>query len=77
MQQKTDLIFVIRYANDLDVARYQVFTTFYLLALSIPMLIASARAEPMPGSASSWSLDAELMSRSSTLLPASVEGAGT
>lgn len=40
LQQKTDLLVVIRYTNDLEVARYQVFTTFYLLALSIPMLIA-------------------------------------
>jgi O-antigen/teichoic acid export membrane protein len=40
LQQKTDMIFVIRFTNDLDIARYQVFTTFYLLALSIPMLIA-------------------------------------
>jgi len=40
LQQKTDLLVVIRYTNDLEVARYQVFTTFYLLALSLPMLIA-------------------------------------
>jgi O-antigen/teichoic acid export membrane protein len=40
LQQKTDLLVVIKYTNDVEVARYQVFTTFYLLALSIPMLIA-------------------------------------
>lgn len=40
LQQKTDLLWVIRFTDDLQVARYQVFTTFYLLALSIPMLIA-------------------------------------
>jgi hypothetical protein len=40
LQQKTDLWFVVRYTDDILTAQYQVFTTFYLLSLSIPALIA-------------------------------------